>query len=243
MYEHIWKTDQYIPQTNHRKNKLDVLRGETKASISCWFWSIQLWQRRNEAQSNRKTPKSLHSCSFQFWNKRFSKSAIRRNYNLKLDQHMILLLPVNNATTFTYTMKKKRSVSKFFHLCLNNIWAPFRRLVCITRISCFSSLPRPETLFRQVQDRQRAAAMKTPRFFIRKNTAVSGVEHQRTFNIQNKNVENGKRGLQKSSKNHFVTTCKKKRQNTHKQEIKTNGIRKAHKSILDNLMAKLYGRC
>ena len=150
--------------------------------------------------------------------KRFSKNAKRKNYNLKTNPNMEKkLMPINHAYIFTKTTKKTRSISKFFSSSIYvwKIWAPFRRLVCITRISCFSSFPTPETLFRQVQVRQRAAALKTPRFFSRKNTAVNGVEYQRTINIENKNVENSIRGLQKSSKNHFVTTCKK-RQITHK---------------------------
>ena len=217
-YKHFQRTQLGTLQIKHRKDFwCPQRRNKSEHLLLISVHTVMATTKRSTIQQkNTKFSAFVFKSVLEQLFKLFSKSAIRRNYNLKLDPHIIILLPVNNATTFTNTMKKKRSVSKFLHLCLNNIWAPFRRLVCITRISCFSSLPWPETLFRQVQDRQRAAALKTPRFFIRKNTAVNGVEHQRTINIENKNVENGIRGLQKSSKNHFVTTCKKKKQNTHK---------------------------
>ena len=49
--------------------RLDVQGGETKMTTSCWFQSMQIWRRRNEAQLNTRCPDSLHSWSIHFWSK------------------------------------------------------------------------------------------------------------------------------------------------------------------------------
>ena len=70
----IWKVQANSKNTlehtsNYSSKRLNVQRGESKMTTSCWFQSMQIWRRRNEAQLNRKCPDSLPSWSIHFWSK------------------------------------------------------------------------------------------------------------------------------------------------------------------------------
>ena len=52
--------------------------------------------------------------------KRFRKSAIRENFNLKPETEMEKLIPTNDATFFTNTAEMKGSCIHFPLLCHNN---------------------------------------------------------------------------------------------------------------------------
>ena len=95
------------------------------------------------------------------------------------------LIPINDATIFTNTMKyKSSSVPNLLHSCLNNLWAPSPWFVCIWKKNqVFCSLRRPETQFRHKQYSYRERAIKgSLNTILNTAVAVNGVEHQETVN-------------------------------------------------------------
>ena len=63
-------------------------------------------------------------------------------------------------------------------------------------VQVLSSFCQPQKNFRQQRGHQRAVAVKDRLFFLKKNIAVNGVEHQQTVNI--KKWENSLYGFQKN---------------------------------------------
>ena len=62
-----------------------------KMTTSCWFQSMQIWLRRNEAQMNRRCPTPVHSWSIHFWNKTANVSVkvqYKKNTMSEPNQHM-----------------------------------------------------------------------------------------------------------------------------------------------------------
>ena len=90
-----------------------------------------------------KTPQTILSWWNQFWNTNANFSVTlrtRKLQNKKLTQIWKKLIPTNLAVKFAKTSKKKRSVSNFFRLYLNNNWGHCPRLVCTSwRVQFFSS--------------------------------------------------------------------------------------------------------
>ena len=106
-----------------------------------------------------KTPQSILSWWNQFWNTNANSSVTlrtRKLQNKNLTQIWKKLIPTNLAVKIANTSKKKRSVSNFFRLYLNNYWGHCPRHVCISpRVQSFSSLRRPEKQFWHQQGHQR----------------------------------------------------------------------------------------
>ena len=72
--------------------------------------------------------------------KQLKKRAIRENFTQKTwPIERKLSFQLTRQTLLTNNKKKKRSVSNFLHLRLNNIWAPCPRLRCTSKKSNFSS--------------------------------------------------------------------------------------------------------
>ena len=162
--------------------------------------------------SLEETPQTNLSWWNQFWNtiaNFFVTLRTRKLRNKNLTHIWKKLIPTNLAVKFANTSTKKRSVSNFFRLYLNNNWGHCPRLVCISpRVQFFSSVRRPEKQFCHQQGHQR------PRFLIgstnviiqKITTAVKGVEHQKTVNL--KKIWNGISGCQKQWKSSFINACK-----------------------------------
>ena len=82
-----------------------------------------------------KTPQTILSWWNHFWNtkaKFFVTLRTRKLQNKNLTQTWKKLIPTNLAVKFAKTSKKKRSVSNFFPLYLNNNWGHCPRFVCIS---------------------------------------------------------------------------------------------------------------
>ena len=137
-----------------------------------------------------ETPQTILSMWNQFWNTNANFSVTlrtRKLQNKNLTQIWKKLIPTNLAVKFAKTSKKKRSVSNFFRLYLNNNWGHCPRLVCTSRrVQFFSSLRRPEKQFWHQQGQQRPRFLKgSVVVIIQKLTkAVYGVEHQKTVNLR-----------------------------------------------------------
>ena len=91
-----------------------------------------LLQRRNSKNNRFVVKPFLESNSSCFCN-----TAIREKFKLKLDPQVKKLFPRNGATTFTKQGIKRDTVTNFYHLYLNNIWAPSKRPICISKGSSF----------------------------------------------------------------------------------------------------------
>ena len=132
-----------------------------------------------------KTPQTILSWWNQFWStisNFFLTLRTRTLQNKNLTHNWKKLIPTNFAVKFANTSKKKRSVSHFFRLYLNNSWGHCPRLVCISpRVKPFSSLSGPERQFWLQQGHQRPRYLKgSINVTIEKSiTAVNGVEHQK----------------------------------------------------------------
>ena len=113
--------------------------------------------------------------------KRFRQSAIRENFNLKLETQLKKLIPITEATIPINTMKWKRSWNQFPSFmsepCLST-----RSMTCmhLKKLKVFSSLRRPETHFKHAQGHQRAGAL-TGSINICQSTIITvyEVEHQK----------------------------------------------------------------
>ena len=137
-----------------------------------------------------KTPQTILSWWNQFWNaiaNFFMTLRTRTLQNKNLTQSWKKLIPTNLAVKFANTSKKKRSVSNFFHLYLNNNWGHCPSLVCISpSVHFLSSLRRPEKQSWNQQGYQWPLFLKgSVVVIIQKLTkAVNGVEHQKTVNLR-----------------------------------------------------------
>ena len=133
-----------------------------------------------------KTPQTILSWWNQFWStiaNFFVTLRTRTLQNKNLTHNWKKLIPTNLAFIFANTSKKKRSVSNFFRLCLNNSWGHCPRLVCISpRFHFFSSLRRPEKQSWNQQGHQRPRYLRgSTNVTIEKSiTAVNRVEHQKS---------------------------------------------------------------
>ena len=69
--------------------------------------------------------------------KLFRQSAIGENVNLK-HETQLKKIQSNNRGNYTHQYNEKReAVTSFLHLCLNHIWAPGQRHVCISKQESF----------------------------------------------------------------------------------------------------------
>ena len=114
--------------------------------------------------------------------KRLNKGAIRGNLNLKTDKHENKIQQ-SHTSIVTTILKKKGSVSKFLHLCLNLVWAPGPKHVVISSpSSSFQTSPARYTFPALAGT---PTSRRTGRFHdivLNKITAVTIVEQQKTVN-------------------------------------------------------------
>ena len=148
---------------------------------------MQIWLQVNDAFSKtqriRKFNLFVIKSVLESICKRFSKSAIRENPNLKYETQMKKkLMAKNDATIFTNTKKKKSSVSNFLLFCLNSgsktqmHLKRFKFLLISARRNHFSKI---------IGVIKRASAV-IGFFNIFQNTtiAVDDVENRKTCNIE-----------------------------------------------------------
>ena len=176
---HIWRTNQNIPDIMHQiglscpnKNKIpDFRQFVVHADMTTTKRGTFL----------EKTPQAILSWWNHFWSTIAKFSVTLRTRKLQNKNLTQIWKKLTN------TAKRKRSVSIFFRLYLNNNWGHRPRLLCFSpSVQFFSSLRRPEKLFWHQQGQQR------PRFLIgstnviiqKTTTAVNRVEHQKTVNLK-----------------------------------------------------------
>ena len=106
--------------------------------------------------------------------KRFSKSAIRESFNLNLTRRWKKILPFNDATIFTNTMKKKRKVANFLQdLCASE------------KVQVFSISRGPEIRFWHHKGHQwESALISFNEIFQRITTAVIWGRQQNKVNFE-----------------------------------------------------------
>ena len=101
---------------------------------------MQIGKWRNEAYSNQKTPKKRSRCqiSFGFQLQTFPWHCTARKIQPKT-QNIDEKNPFQQPRQLYPSIQrsKREAVASFLHLCLNNIWAPRRRHVCISKSSSF----------------------------------------------------------------------------------------------------------
>ena len=143
------RRDQKNPQTNYRKHFMSTKEQQNRAILATS--SISTYDNVEMRHIQTKTSIWIHSCSNQIWN-RVAKVSVKikdeesSNHNLVLIWRNSMQKLMHLATMLTRTLKIKRGVSNFLHLCPDNTWAPSPRLVWISKTSILSSLRRPETL-------------------------------------------------------------------------------------------------
>ena len=97
-----------------------------------------------------KSRKSINSWSNRIWNP-IANVSVKVQYenisNLKPNLQINKFNPNSREPIFTNSMKEKRSVSKFFRLCLKKVLAPASRLVRIWKCSSFSQSQQAKITF------------------------------------------------------------------------------------------------
>ena len=121
-----------------------------------------------------------------------------------------------------------RSVSNILHLCLNNIWAPGTRHVCIRKSSIFVCFFLRETHFRHQQGHQRAVALLGSIIVIQKtNVALNVVGNRSTQRLQMREENEKKRERSHTGRCHRETSEEKKKSKI--EDERTGG----HREISD----------
>ena len=129
------------PQSNHRK---DLMSPEVKHNRAIFVNFIPC--RYDDDGSKDIPTKNFQTNAFvvfQLWNSPANISVKLQDERTSIHYLALKwkkLIPFNYATKIINTMKKTRSLSKLFHLCLNNIWEPGPRHIWITRNPVFPVL-------------------------------------------------------------------------------------------------------
>ena len=189
----------------------------------------------------KKTPQTILSWWNHFWNTIahfFVTLRTRTLQNKNLTHIWKKLIPTNLAVKLANTSKKKRSVSKFFRLYLNNNWQHCPRLVCISpSVQVFSSLRRPEKQSWNQQGHQRPRYLRgSTNVTLEKSiTAVNRVEHQKSVNVE-KNMERDK-WFSEAIKEQFHQRLRSNLENAKRKEVHLICIEKTHQLVIKNLRA------
>ena len=141
-YGHIWRTNQNNPDIMHQSDLMSSKEKHNWQSQAVFSVHLDMTTTKRGTLLE-KTPQTILSWWNQFWNTDANFSVTlrtRKLQNKKLTQIWKKLIPTNLAVKFAKTSKKKRSVSNFFRLYLNNNWGHCPRLVCTSwRVQFFSS--------------------------------------------------------------------------------------------------------
>ena len=156
-YGHIWRTNHKIHDILHQN---DLMSSKEKHNCGllavCCPCGYDDDETRHIPLKNSANHAFLVKSVLEFNCKLFRGTAYNNTPNNNRTHIWKKPIPTNLAVKFANTSKKKRSVSNFFRLYLNNYWGHCPKLVCISpRVQFFCSRCRPEKQFWHQQGHQR----------------------------------------------------------------------------------------
>ena len=135
--------------SNASSKTLDVVK-KKRILANVANFSLRWFYNDETRHIPTKSRKTISSWSNRIWNP-IANVSVKVQYenisNLKPNLQINKSNPNSRAPIFTNSMKEKRSVSKFFRLCLKKVLAPASRLVRIWKFSSFSKSQQAKITF------------------------------------------------------------------------------------------------